>query len=224
MTTPDRYVPAAGRAWLTGVYDTGVALTMREARWRPVLTEATVTDVIDGGTIVDVGAGTGTLSLALAARRPDVHVIAVDGDPAVLDRARAKPGADTVAWTQGDATSLPVSDGSVDRVTCSLVLHHLTTPAKLAALRESHRVLRVGGRLHVADWGAPTDRTMSAAFGVLQFLDGKETTADHRAGRLHQLVEQAGFTDLRVDLRLRTVWGSLELLTAEKEATRRALA
>ncbi len=30
----DRYVPAAGRDWLTGVYDIGVVLTMREPRWR----------------------------------------------------------------------------------------------------------------------------------------------------------------------------------------------
>lgn len=37
MPTEERYVPAAGRGWLTRLYDPAMALTMRERVWRPVL-------------------------------------------------------------------------------------------------------------------------------------------------------------------------------------------
>lgn len=214
--TATPYVPAAGRSWLTAFYDTGVALTMREPRWRPQLVEAALDELPDGGTVIDIGAGTGAISLALAARRPDANVIAIDGDPSVLDRARAKAGADCVTWTLGDATELPISDATADRVTCSLLLHHLTTASKLAALRDAHRALRPNGRLHIAEWGAPTGPATSAAFALLQRLDGHETTADHRAGRLPELIEEAGFSDATISSRVPTVWGSLELLTAHR--------
>lgn len=38
-----------------------------------------------------------------------------------------------------------------------VVLHHLPDPVKLATLRKAHRLLRPGGRVHVADWGSPRD-------------------------------------------------------------------
>ena len=47
-----RYVPAAGRAWLTGSYDHAVALTMRERAWRPALVDAVSRDLPAGGTVI----------------------------------------------------------------------------------------------------------------------------------------------------------------------------
>jgi methylase of polypeptide subunit release factors len=87
-----RYVPAAGRALLTGLYDPVMALTMREGRWRPALLDEVAAKLPQGGTVVDVGAGTGSFAIALSAARPDSSMLAVDGDPDVLDRARRKPG------------------------------------------------------------------------------------------------------------------------------------
>jgi ubiquinone/menaquinone biosynthesis C-methylase UbiE len=208
----DRYVPAAGRAGLTRAYDRIVALTMRERRWRPLLAGTVVAGVPEGGRIADVGAGTGTLSIALAARRPDVEVVAVDGDPEALALARAKPGAGPVRWVQGSATELPLEDASADAVVTSLLLHHLAPAAKHAALRECRRVLRSGGTLHVADWGRPHDPLMRAAFGVLQAIDGFAGTRDHAAGRLPDVIRAAGFAEVARYARLRTAWGSLELL------------
>jgi hypothetical protein len=45
-------------------------------------------------------------------------------------------------------------------------------------------------------------------------FDGFATTGEHRGGRLAQRIEQAGFDNLRVLQRWRTVWGSLELIVA----------
>jgi ubiquinone/menaquinone biosynthesis C-methylase UbiE len=209
-----RYVPALGLQALTGLYDTVLALTLRERRWRPRLCERIAAHVPRGGRIVDVGAGTGTLAIAIAARRPDVQVIAVDGDPDVLRLARRKPGAERVNWRRGLAGELAFEAASADAVVMSLLLHHLAPDAKHRALTDAHRALRPDGRLHVADWGSPHDPVMRAAFAVVQLIDGREGTRDHAAGRLPVYLAQAGFPRVERYGRLRTGFGSLELIEA----------
>ncbi len=94
------------------------------------------------------------------------------------------------------------------------MLHHLDWGAKQRALAEMARVLRPGGRLHVADWGRPATPLLRASFFVLQILDGFAVTRDHAAGRIPELVRGSGFSDVHVYRRLRTAWGTLELLEA----------
>jgi len=212
----ERYVPAAGRRGLTRAYDLVLATTMRESHWRPGLSDAVLDGLAQGATVVDVGAGTGTLAIALANARPDIHVIAVDGDDEVQALAQRKAGAQRVDWRRGLADSLPLPDAGADRVVMSLLLHHLAPDAKRAALREALRVLQPGGRLHVADWGRPGDRLMRAAFLALQLVDGFAGTRDHAAGRLPSFLTQAGLTDVTTHSRLRTAWGHLELLSAQR--------
>jgi ubiquinone/menaquinone biosynthesis C-methylase UbiE len=218
MPVAERYVPAVGRAGLTGLYDPVVALTMRERRWRDALLDAVAERLPRGGTVVDVGAGTGSFAIALAAARPDSTVLAVDGDPDVLERARAKPGAQAVDWRSGLAGELPLEAASANAVAMSLLLHHLTPESKGAALRDARRVLRPGGWLHVADWGRPRGALPRAGFLALRCLDGFDGTRDHAAGRLPQLIAEAGFERPSAWMRLATVWGTLELLSAPRGA------
>ena len=168
MSDEPRYVPAAGRAGLTRFYDLGVRLTMRERQWRPLVVDA----VADGSpqTVVDVGCGTGALSIPIAERLPKARVVGVDGDPEVLEIAREKPGADGVEWTEGLAGSLPLKDGEADVVVTSLVLHHLPLATKREMLAETHRVLRSGGRLIVADWAARLAAGPPIALGLTKRL------------------------------------------------------
>ena len=214
--TGERYVPAAGRASLTRGYDLVLALTMREGRWRPVLVERVLAGLPARVTVVDVGAGTGTLAIELAGARPDVEVVGVDGDVQVQSLAKRKSGAERVSWRQGLAGELPLADASAERVVMSLLLHHLGPDAKRVALAEARRVLKPGGQLHVADWGPAHDPLMRSAFGVLQLIDGFSGTRDHVAGRLPQLIADAGFGAVERYGRLRTGWGSLELLKADR--------
>lgn len=216
MTEEARYVPAAGHSFLTRLYDPSIALTMRERRFRGLLADQVVHGLAEGSTVADVGCGTGTFAIALAQARPDLRIVGIDGDQAVLATAMEKAGAEAVEWLDGLAGELPLAGASADGVVMSLLLHHLDPPAKQAALTEARRVLRPGGRLHVADWGRPHDPLMRGAFLLLQALDGFSNTRDHAAGRLPGIVAAAGFEDVTTHARLRTGWGSLELLSACK--------
>ncbi|HEV2060997.1 MAG TPA: class I SAM-dependent methyltransferase [Solirubrobacteraceae bacterium] len=189
---------------------------MREEHWRPLLAARVLSGVPAGGRVVDVGAGTGTLTISLAQARPDVSVTAVDGDAEILALAQTKNGADLVQWQNGPADDLPLENASTDAVVMSLVMHHLDWSTKQRALKETARVLRPAGRLHIADWGRPATPLLRASFFVLQVLDGFAGTRDHAGGRIPELVRASGFCDVHVYRRLWTAWGTLELLEARK--------
>jgi SAM-dependent methyltransferase len=214
MTETPRYVPAAGRAWLTALYDPAMALTMRERAFRPALIATALAE--RPRTVVDVGCGTGTISSMLADADPAVEAHGFDGDEAVLEQARRKSvrHGDRVIFTRALADHLPLESQSVDVAIASLLLHHLAPQAKLATLAEAKRVLRPGGRLVIADWGRAHDPLTRTGFLALQLLDGFENTRDHAAGRLPSMIEQAGFASARIEQRWRTIWGSLELISA----------
>ena len=216
MSTEARYVPAAGVRGLTRFYDSVVALTMREQLFRGRLVEQVRDGLPATATIADIGTGTGTLAIALATASPKAKLIAIDGDPEALEIAAGKQEAGAVEWKQGLAGELPLADGSCERVTMSLLLHHLDAAGKRDALAEAHRVLRQGGRLHIADWGRPQDPLMRAGLFTLALIDGFDGIRDHAAGRLPAFVEEAGFARVECHDRLRTAWGSLELLSARR--------
>ena len=212
MKSHDRFVPAAGRKIFTAAYDPVMDITMRQLAWRPQLAERVLVEVPIGGTVVDVGSGSGTFAIELNAMRPDIEVTGVDGDPDILDLARRKDGGAHVHWRQGLATDLPFEDQSSDAVVMSLLLHHLGLEAKLEAIREAKRVLKPEGKLHLSDWGAP-DLITYPGFFVLRLLDGFSNTKVHADGSLAGLVRKSGFDEVQLWKRLRTIWGSLELIS-----------
>lgn len=212
--TEARYVPATRWRAFTRLYDPILATAMREGRWRWEMLRRLESELPQRATVVDIGCGTGTFALALKERRPDARIVGVDGDEEILALARAKAGASEIEWREGLAQEAPVESGSADLVTISLVLHHLLPEDKRRALAEARRILKPTGRLHVADWGRPSDPLMSAAFFVAQAIDGFDRTADHRAGRLPAFIAGAGFGSVESYGRFRTGFGLVELLRA----------
>ena len=102
--------------------------------------------------VLDAGCGTGAV-LAPAAEVA-ANVTGIELSPAMAERAReAVPSAEIVV---GDAAQLPFEDASFDVVLSSFVVFFIANPT--AALREWRRVLRPGGRLVMATWGAPDRR------------------------------------------------------------------
>jgi len=107
----------------------------------------------EGETVLDVGCGAG-MDLLLAAKRAGLtgHVIGIDMTEAMVERARksaAAAGIYQVEVRQGDATALPVADASIDVVSSNGVLN--LVPEKERGFAEIMRVLKPGGRLHLAD-------------------------------------------------------------------------
>jgi len=95
--------------------------------------------------VLDVGCGTGTFALLLAAR--GLEVTGVDPAAASLDVARAKPGAGPVRWLHGDATALPPMRVDLATMTAN-VAQAITDPADWElTLRGIHGALRPGGHL-----------------------------------------------------------------------------
>ena len=211
----ERYVPAAGRGWLTGSYDRFVAVSMRERAWRPALVDAIQRDLPAAGTVVGVGCGTGSLTVALALVRPDATVFGVDGDPAILALARRKRGAEGVTWLHGFAQSFLLPAASADVALCSLLLHHLGDDAKQAALQHIADVLTADGVLHVADWGPPRGPATALGARALQLLDGRAGPQSLLDGQLPTMLTATAFTPQRQATR-RTMWGTLELWRAQR--------
>ena len=106
-----------------------------------------------GGVVVDVGAGSG-LDTFLAARAvgPTGTVIAVDMTDAMLERGRDNielTGLRQVEYRKGLAEALPVGDATTDLVISNGVIN--LSADKSAVFAEVFRVLKVGGRLQIAD-------------------------------------------------------------------------
>ncbi|MDM7854276.1 class I SAM-dependent methyltransferase [Cellulomonas alba] len=104
-----------------------------------------IVEELGARSVLDVGCGTGSLALMLAARGLDV--VGVDPAGAMLDVARAKPGADAVTWWHGDAETLPPLQADVATMTGNVAQVFLTDDAWLRTLRGIRGALRPGGWL-----------------------------------------------------------------------------
>ena len=212
MAADGQFLPALRFERLTPAYDAVIALTTRERTFRQRLVEQAA--LADGMSVLDVGAGTGTLAALVGERHPGARVTGLDADPAMLDRARAK--APRASFDQGMSYELPYPDASFDRVLSSLFFHHLAPEDKRRTLAEAHRVLRPGGELHLADWGRPAGALSRVLALSIRVLDGAETTADSLAGQLPALVADAGFSGVRGRGAVHTAFGTLALISATR--------
>lgn len=178
------YLPAAGRDFLLPGYDLLVRLLGAGRVYDTLIAQADLAAATD---VLEIGCGTGNVTARARRAAPAAQLTATDPDPRALARARGKAGNAGVRFQSAYAQRLPFADGSFDRVLSSMMLHHLDDEVQAAALREVHRVLRPGGRLHVVDVGADAHHPE----GFLARVTGH----DHaKAGaRLPGFIRAAGF-------------------------------
>lgn len=213
MSKSDRYIPALSFRSLTPFYDMLMEWGMRESIFKNQLIQQA--QLRPGMNLLDLGCGTGTLTVLVKQQHPEVNVIGLDGDSEVLAIARSKAALKNVNITlnSGMAFDLPYPDRSFDRVLSSLMFHHLTTENKQRALREIFRVLQPNGELHIADFGRPRSLYAGLISLVMRRL---EEAGDNIQGLLPVMMHQAGFGIVEETRQYDTIVGGLSLYMAKK--------
>jgi len=208
------YVPALGYRWLTPFYDIVVAATTRERTLKKAL--ICQADIQPDQHVLDLACGTGTLSIWIKSAYPDAEVDAIDGDPEILLIAaeKAKRAKVAVEYRTAMSHDLPFPDAYFDRVVSSLFFHHLSLDHKIRTAREVSRILKPGGQLHVADWGKAENLLMRSLYYFIQLLDGYENTQDNVTGKLNDVFEQVGLTEVREGRTFSTMFGTMALYSA----------
>lgn len=177
--------------------------------WEPVLAGAAQRTLDRLGTVpaalLDLGAGTGSLTLAAARRWPSVQVTALDASGAMLAVARTRVGendARRVSWLPADAAAIPLDDAAIDAAVSSFALQIVAD--RPAVLTEIRRVLRPGGSLSFVTWLAdelvlPADAVYHDVLGDIDEDDEDEGFRSPRSGdytslqQAHDELAAAGF-------------------------------
>ncbi|OLP15604.1 methyltransferase type 11 [Leptolyngbya sp. 'hensonii'] len=110
--------------------------------------------------VLDLGCGTGTMTLMLKRAFPEAEVIGLDLSPYMLTVAemKAKQANLTIQFIHGNAEHSGFPSGSCDLVTAALLFHETPTPIAQAILAEAYRLLTVGGEVAILDGNQQTLR------------------------------------------------------------------
>lgn len=154
------------------------------------------------GRVLEVAAGTGVVTRALASALPErVSIVATDLNQPMLDQASTLGTQRPVEWRQADAMQLPFQDGTFDAVVCQFGV--MFFPDKATAFSEAHRVLRPGGVLIFNVWDRIAENefadTVTAALTSLFPADPPRFLARtphgyHERARIEHDLVSGGFT------------------------------
>jgi ubiquinone/menaquinone biosynthesis C-methylase UbiE len=164
-----------------------------------------------GETVLELACGVGDTGLAAAARLgASGRLISTDFSAQMVAAARRRAhelGVSNVEFRTMDAERMDLDDDSVDGVLCRWGYMLMADPA--AALTETRRVLRPGGRLAFSVWGDPAANPWASVPAQAIFQHTGQTPPDPLAPgifamaseeRTRKLLAEAGLTPRRVEL------------------------
>lgn len=105
---------------------------------------------IGASEILEIAAGTGVATRAIASIQKNISITATDLNQAMLDEAATISTARPVKWQQADAMALPFADNQFDAVVCQFGA--MFFPDKSVAFSEVHRVLKPDGYFIFSVW------------------------------------------------------------------------
>ena len=147
-------------------------------------------------------------------------MIGIDPDPEVLKIAESKAGRRLlkIEFVEGfgDEIVEKLGDRGIAKIVSSLVFHQVPFEGKKSILRAAHDLLPSGGQLLIADFGEQKTGLMRFCFKTVQRLDGYEYTLPNADGCLPILMKDVGFDDVREEMAVPTMVGSISLYTARK--------
>ncbi len=167
--------------------------------------------------ILDIGCGTGSLTLLAAAKMNESgSIVGIDAAPRMIDIARKKAERAEVkaSFQVAVAEKLPFADNSFTMVVNSMFCHHIDRELKIRAFAEMHRVLQKGGILVTADIDRPSTLLGKITGWAGRWLLWQSELEDNLRGQLPQLIRKAGFTNID---RYAHVHGLISFYTAQKE-------
>ena len=163
-----------------------------------------------GDTVLELAAGVGDTGFEVARLvGSDGRLITSDVAPAMLDAARRRGrtlGLENVDYRVLDAERIDLDTDSVDGVLCRY--GYMLMADSAAALSETRRVLRTGGRLALAVWGPPERNPFFAIVAASLAQRGHIPPPDTEGPgifsmasreRTNRLLREAGFREIRID-------------------------
>lgn len=191
------YLPAAGRDAMLPFYDLFTRALGVGKVHRALIRQA---GLAPGDRVLEIGCGTGNLTIAAKDDQPGAEVVGTDPDPLALVRAQRKSkGRSGLRYERAYGQQLPFPDGSVDHVLSAFMLHHLDPQVKEATAAEVLQVLRPGGQLHLVDVGG--NLTAADGFSARRMLKNPHVAANLGDG-IPRLLRTAGFDCEVVDSRV----------------------
>ncbi len=120
---------------------------------------ANYVNIPEGGIGLDVGCGSGALTIACAKRNPGARMVGCDRwgaeysiyNKRLCQRTAKAEGVANIRFCKGDATSLPFRDETFDAVCSNYVYHNIVGHDKQELLLETLRVLKKGGTFAIHD-------------------------------------------------------------------------
>lgn len=211
-----RFLPALRYNWLTPFYDFFLGITFPEKKIKQALIDQCAFN--GNERVLDFGVGTATLSVMITQHYPSIRISGIDVDKKILEIAKNKIAGtgSGIELKNYDGSHIPLPDSFIDKTISSLVFHHIGTEDKRVVLREIYRVLKPGGRLHIADFGKASNIYTKIVFEVFRRFDGEENTRINSKGLLPTFIIEAGFSNVKETKYFNTLFGTVKLISAIK--------